>query len=206
MPHLLLETEHGRLRGVIIAGTDEAGRGPLAGPVVAAAVIIAHDLAADLHDSIRDSKKLTAQQRDDLFPRICETCAHAIAECSVEEIDRLNILHASLLAMRRAVEALARQVDLVLVDGNKTPPLNGIKALPVIGGDDISLSIAAASILAKVTRDRQMHELHEAFPHYGWAQNRGYPTAFHRAALEKHGPTPHHRQSFTPVKKFFAAG
>jgi ribonuclease HII len=205
MPHLLLETEHGRERGVLIAGTDEAGRGPLAGPVVAAAVIIPAQLDKKLHGAIQDSKKLTAQKREDLFPLIQQNCVHAIAEASVAEIDQINILHASLLAMRRAVEALAQKAAIVLVDGNKIPKLDGIRAIPVVKGDDISLSIAAASILAKVTRDRLMHGLHESHPHYGWSQNMGYPTAIHLAALEQHGATPHHRQSFGPVKKILLA-
>lgn len=200
MPDLALENLHGRERGLVIAGTDEAGRGPLAGPVVAAAVIFPFGAVPDaLASAINDSKVLSAKKRDALFPLITAHCTYAIAEASAEEIDRLNILQASLLAMRRAVEALAQAPAVVLVDGNKAPLITA-RAVPVVKGDSKSLSIAAASILAKVTRDRIMAQLHAAYPDYGWLKNAGYPTADHLIALEIHGITPHHRRSFGPVK------
>ena len=201
MPSLLFEIEHGRNSGKIIAGTDEAGRGPLAGPVVAAAVIIPEHFPADLADAINDSKKISEKKRDALFPRILETCIHGIAQCSAQEIDEINILQASLLAMKRSVALLSAQPYIVLVDGNKSPLIAPIRAIPIIKGDSKSLSIAAASILAKVTRDRLMQQLHEEFPHYGWAHNAGYPTKDHVEALTTHGITTHHRRSFGPVKR-----
>lgn len=200
MPDFSLETFYGRERGVVIAGADEAGRGPLAGPVVAAAVIMPDDVPDRLRTGINDSKKLSAKKREELFPLIQNHCVWAIAQASVEEIDRLNILHASLLAMHRALESLSVPPALALIDGHKTPRLN-IKVVPVVGGDSKSLSIAAASILAKVQRDHIMQALHRDYPHYSWDKNAAYPTATHRAALEKYGPTLHHRKSFGPVKK-----
>ena len=200
MPTLLYEIEYGRNEGKLIAGTDEAGRGPLAGPVVAAAVIIPQNFPENLAKAINDSKQLSEKKRELLFPQIIECCIHGIAECSAQEIDRINILQASLLAMKRAVGLLNQQPHVVLVDGNKSPAIPNMKNIPIVKGDSKSLSIAAASILAKVTRDRLMKQLHEAFPHYGWEHNAGYPTQEHIAALAIHGITPHHRQSFAPVK------
>ena len=212
MPTLLYEIEHGRNNGIIIAGTDEAGRGPLAGPVVAAAVIIPQNFPQSLAKAINDSKQLSEKKRDVLFPQIMECCITGIAECTAQEIDRINILQASLLAMKRAVARLCSPPleggvkggvitpNILLVDGNKSPNIPNMKNIPIVKGDSKSLSIAAASILAKVTRDRLMKQLHEAFPHYGWDHNAGYPTQEHIAALTVHGITPHHRQSFAPVK------
>lgn len=201
MPSLLYENEHGREQGALIAGTDEAGRGPLAGPVVAAAVIIPADFPENIAKAINDSKVLKAEKRKELFTAITAHCPYGIAESSVMEIDTINILQASLLAMKRAVELLPTPPQVVLVDGNKKPNLGGIKAVPIVKGDSKSLSIAAASILAKVTRDRLMHTLHAAHPAYGWIKNAGYPTPDHLAALIAHGPCPHHRTSFSPVRK-----
>ncbi len=200
MPHLEHENLYGRLQGLIVAGADEVGRGPLAGPVVAGAVILPAALPASLAKEVNDSKALTPKKREKLFPLIEEHCIWAVAEASVAEIDSINILQASLLAMQRAIEKLGIAVHTALIDGNKIPRLP-CKAVPIIKGDAHSLSIAAASIMAKVTRDRLMQRLHEEFPHYGWAGNAGYPTPDHLAALMVHGVTPHHRQSFAPVRK-----
>ncbi len=200
MPTLIYEIEYGRDKGLLIAGTDEAGRGPLAGPVVAAAVIIPENFPEKLAKAINDSKQISEKKRDVLFPQILECCIHGIAECSAQEIDKINILQASLLAMKRAVLQLSQQPSCVLVDGNKSPNIPNMKNIPIVKGDSKSLSIAAASILAKVTRDRLMQQLHTEFPHYGWAHNAGYPTAEHISALQTHGITPHHRQSFGPVR------
>ena len=183
----------------IVAGIDEVGRGPLAGPVVAAAVIIdPATLPAELAEHLNDSKKLSARKREHLAPLIAAHCHFAIGEASVAEIDRLNILKATFLAMRRAVDGLGRTVDHALVDGNRPPPLP-CTVHCIIGGDGQSLSIAAASVVAKVYRDRLMAELDRAFPGYGWARNSGYGTPAHLDALRRLGPTSHHRKSFAPV-------
>jgi len=186
-----------RLSGVI-CGIDEAGRGPLAGPVVAAAVILPTALPPILLTRLDDSKKLSASRRAALFEVICATASVGIGRAEVEEIDRLNILQATFLAMRRAVEGLNRAVDWALVDGNQPPPLP-CRLHCIVGGDGKSLSIAAASVVAKVSRDREMATLAQAFPAYGWERNAGYGTAEHRAALLRHGISPHHRRSFAPV-------
>jgi ribonuclease HII len=185
----------------LICGVDEAGRGPLAGPVVAAAVILdpAHPIAG-----LDDSKVLSAKKREALYVQICEhALAFCIAEASVEEIDTLNILQATMLAMRRAVEGLALTPELAQIDGNRCPPL-AIPAQAIIGGDALVPAISAASILAKVTRDRQLVELHQAHPQYGFDVHAGYGTARHMQALEQHGPCVHHRRSFAPVRKAWA--
>jgi len=183
--------------GGTVAGVDEAGRGPLAGPVVAAAVILD---PANIPPGINDSKKLTRRRREALFTAITDgaVVAHGIAD--VAEIDRLNILQATMLAMGRAVAGLTVMPAMVLVDGNRCPDL-AIPARAVIRGDAMSLSIAAASIIAKVTRDRIMAELARRYPDYGWERNAGYGTAEHRAALNLVGISPHHRKSFAPVRK-----
>jgi len=181
----------------LLAGVDEAGRGPLAGPVVAAAVILdeLHPIAG-----LADSKKLSARQRDALFDEIrAKALCCSIALASVEEIDELNILHATMLAMRRAVEGLRLKPSLVQVDGNRVPPLQ-VPAQAIVKGDAKVQAISAASILAKVHRDRLCEQLHEAYPQYGFDGHKGYPTAEHLAALREHGATPHHRRSFGPVK------
>lgn len=181
----------------LMAGVDEAGRGPLAGPVVAAAVIL-DDLQPIA--GLADSKKLTARRRDSLYDEIrAKALCCCIAEASVEEIDTLNILQATMLAMRRAVEGLRLKPAMVLVDGNRIPVLN-VPAQAIVKGDAKVQAISAASILAKVHRDRLCDQLHEAYPRYGFDVHKGYPTAAHLSALRAHGATPAHRQTFGPVK------
>jgi ribonuclease HII len=180
----------------LVCGIDEAGRGPLAGPVVAAAVIL--DPAQPIV-GLNDSKKLSEKRRDQLAVEIrAKALAWAVAEASVEEIDRLNILQATLLAMQRAVAALAVRPTAALVDGNRCPQL-GMPAEAVVRGDGKIASIAAASILAKTVRDAGMLELHARFPDYGFDRHMGYPTPAHFAALQAHGVSPAHRRSFAPV-------
>jgi len=181
----------------LVAGVDEAGRGPLAGPVVAAAVVL--DDASPIR-GLADSKTLSAGRREQLFDEIlARALCSGIALASVEEIDRLNILQATLLAMRRAVQGLRILPSRVLVDGNRLPVLP-VPAEAVVRGDARVPSIAAASILAKVHRDRLCDQLHEAHPQYGFATHKGYPTPDHLAALRLHGPCPAHRRSFAPVR------
>jgi ribonuclease HII len=186
----------------VVAGCDEAGRGPLAGPVVAAAVILPKTgLPRRIASRIDDSKKLELDEREELYTAIYEYAAVGVAECTVAEIDIYNILRASLLAMARAVALLPNAPDLVLVDGNMAPTIpNPVKT--VIGGDATHLSIAAASIIAKVVRDRAMRALHEVHPDYGWITNVGYATPEHRLALKRLGPTTHHRMSFAPCRNW----
>ena len=180
----------------LVAGVDEAGRGPLAGPVVAAAVIL--DELRPIQ-GLADSKKLSARRREALFDEIrAKALCCSIAQASVEEIDELNILQATLLAMRRAVMGLRLPPKLVLVDGNRLPVLD-IRAEAIVKGDDKVPAISAASILAKVTRDRWCLEYHQQFPQYGFDQHKGYGTADHLAALRLHGPCPQHRRTFRPV-------
>ncbi len=188
----------------IVCGIDEAGRGPLAGPVVAAAVILdRRRLPRALRHGLDDSKKLSAADREDYAAllRRC-ACIIGVGAASVAEIDGRNILQATLVAMRRAVMRLSLAPTIALVDGNVAPHLP-CPVTTVIGGDGLSLSIAAASIIAKVTRDRLMRQLAERYPGYGWATNVGYPTSEHRAALTRLGPTRHHRRSFAPVQAAF---
>lgn len=186
-----------------IAGVDEAGRGPLVGSVVAAAVIL--DLNNPI-EGLNDSKKLTEKKREKLFIEIQEKAlAWAIAEASAAEIDEHNILQASLLAMRRAVEALAIQPEHVLVDGNKVPQGLRMSCDAVVGGDALHAEISAASILAKVTRDHQMIEMDLKHPQFGFAKHKGYPTKAHFEAIALHGVIDEHRRSFGPVKKVIAA-
>ncbi len=186
-----------RARGaLLIAGVDEVGRGPLAGPVTAAAVILNAD---DIPEGLNDSKKLNAASRERLAIEI-ENRAHvSVAHASVEEIDRLNILRASHLAMVRAVKALGLVADHALIDGNMIPDGCPCAATAIVKGDGKSVSIAAASIVAKVARDRIMVDLAQQHPGYGWEKNAGYPTKVHRDALQQLGVTPHHRRSFKPV-------
>ena len=180
----------------LIAGVDEAGRGPLAGPVVAAAVIL--DELKPIK-GLDDSKKLTAKKRDQLYDEIrAKAVCCVVAEASVEEIDRLNILQATMLAMRRAVEGLRLRPHLVLVDGNCLPVLS-MRAQAIVKGDATVASISAASILAKVHRDRWCQAFDLEYPDYGFAQHKGYGTALHLAALRAHGACPQHRKSFRPV-------
>ncbi|PTQ70164.1 ribonuclease HII [Celeribacter persicus] len=179
-----------------IVGVDEVGRGPLAGPVVAAAVWL--DPAA-IPSGLNDSKALSAKRREVLYDEILASADVSIASCSVEEIDEINILQASLRAMERAVAGLSIKPDYVLVDGNKVPPAFGLDAEAIVKGDARSLSISAASIVAKIWRDRLMVDLAQQFPGYGWEKNAGYGTKIHMEGLRNLGVTPHHRRSFKPV-------
>ncbi|MBR4892264.1 MAG: ribonuclease HII [Alphaproteobacteria bacterium] len=181
-----------------VAGVDEAGRGPLCGPVVAAAVIFKNH-NVDIPVIIRDSKQMTARQRAVAYDWIVENTVWAVAECSPAEIDELNILWASMLAMKRAVEKLSVKPQYCLIDGNRVP--EGLNGQGVVKGDAKSLSIAAASILAKETRDRLMHDLAKQFPQYMWDKNAGYPTKSHLQAIEIYGINEHYRKSFGPVKE-----
>ena len=184
-------------RGLIcVAGVDEVGRGPLAGPVTAAAVRLD---PGHIPWGLHDSKRLSAAKREALFDALMTMAEVSVAHASVEEIDSLNILRASHLAMLRAVEGLRSPPDHLLVDGHMVPQGLACPATPVVGGDGLCLSIAAASIVAKVTRDRIMVDLAQQFPGYGWERNMGYPTAAHQAALQTLGVTPFHRRSFAPV-------
>lgn len=195
-PDYTLEHAFGLLR---VAGVDEVGRGPLAGPVTAAAVILD---PTRIPEGINDSKALREPVRLRLAQEIRDTAiAFAIAHASVEEIDTINILEASHLAMRRALDALSPAAEATLIDGNRLPKGLSIPAQTVVKGDAKSLSIAAASILAKVERDRIMCELALANPGYGWEKNAGYPSPAHLLALQEQGVTPHHRRSFAPVRK-----
>jgi len=192
MPDYSIELEIGGM----VAGVDEAGRGPLAGPVVAAAVVLDFQR---IPDGIDDSKKLKRGHRERLHGLIVASAHVGIGMASVEEIDRVNILQATFLAMVRAIEALPVAPHHLLIDGNRKPKTLPCACRTVIGGDAISLSIAAASIIAKVTRDRIMTELALAHPHYGWERNAGYGTPEHQRALSLVGISPHHRKSFEPV-------
>jgi ribonuclease HII len=181
----------------IVCGVDEAGRGPLAGPVFAAAVIL-NPLRPI--DGLRDSKKLTAERRRELAPLIKQyALAWAIAECSHEEIDKLNILQATMLAMKRAVEALSMLPTVALIDGNRSPMML-VRCCPIIEGDDKVHAISAASILAKTARDAALVALHEMYPEYAFDQHKGYGTALHLERLREHGACPVHRRSFAPVR------
>lgn len=185
----------------LVAGVDEAGRGPLAGPVVAAAVIL-----DDLNPiaGLADSKKLTASRREKLFDEIrAKALCFCIAEASVEEIDRLNILQATMLAMQRAVQGLRLKPSLVQVDGNRLPMLD-VQGEAIVKGDALVQAISAASILAKVHRDRWCEGFDRSFPQYGFAAHKGYGTAMHMQALQMHGATPQHRRSFAPVARVLA--
>ena len=183
---------------LLICGVDEAGRGPLCGSVVAAAVI----LHPERHiEGLADSKKLTERARDRLAPLIKrDAMAWAIAEACVEEIDSLNILHATMLAMRRAIEALGVIPSEALIDGNRIPLGLQMVARAIVKGDATEPSISAASILAKTHRDAMLVTLHDEYPDYGFDQHKGYPTAMHLEVLARLGPTPHHRLSFAPVR------
>ena len=188
-----------RTKGRVVIGVDEAGRGPLAGPVVAAACVLGRDVPPGLDDS----KKLSTKRRAVLEPQIKASCHWALGVVEAEEIDRINIFAATMLAMTRAVAALALEPDEVLIDGNMTPagrhPEWCWPARAIVGGDALEPCISAASILAKEHRDRLMRKYAEAHPHYGWHTNMGYGTAEHLAALREHGPSPLHRRSFAPV-------
>lgn len=194
-PDFSIELESGL---VCVAGVDEAGRGPLCGPVVAAAVIFpSYDI--NIPVVITDSKKMSHKSRQIALAWIKENTIWAVAECSPEEIDELNILQASMLAMKRAIKKLSKTPDFCLIDGNKMP--QNVIGKPIVKGDSKSLSIAAASIIAKETRDKIMHELAKEYPEYEWEKNSGYPTASHLKAIEKYGINKYYRKSYKPVKE-----
>lgn len=186
------------------AGVDEAGRGPLVGSVFAAAVVLPNEY--DL-PGLTDSKKLSERRRDELAVLIKQQAlAWCVAAASVEEIDRLNILHATMLAMRRAVHGLERLPEKVWIDGNRVPPDLGCEAEAVVKGDSKIIQISAASVLAKTARDAEMYALAERYPQYGFERHKGYGTAEHLAALQRHGVLPEHRRSFAPVREILAQG
>ena len=185
--------------GLLVAGADEAGRGPLAGDVVAAAVILDPENPIV---GLNDSKKLSEKKREALFDEIqTKALAFSVARASVDEIDKLNILHASMLAMKRAIETLSVPAEHALIDGNRIPKELPCPAEAVVKGDARHAAIAAASILAKVTRDREIVALDAQYPEYGFAKHKGYPTAVHLAAIQEHGVCDIHRRSFGPVKR-----
>ena len=195
VPNFNLEQQAIATYGKHVAGVDEAGRGPLAGPVVAAAVILD---AKNIPDGIDDSKRLSETKRQHLFQILPKIAYIGIGIGDVKRIDRDNILNATLWAMKEAIEQLAIPPDSALIDGNKCPTCK-MPCQAVIKGDSRSLSIAGASIIAKVTRDKIMTDLDQQFPHFGWAQNKGYGTKAHKSALLQYGITPHHRRSFKPI-------
>ncbi|WP_404335488.1 ribonuclease HII [Sphingomonas sp. MMS12-HWE2-04] len=195
MPDLKFERKYQRLHKGLVAGVDEAGRGPLAGPVVAAAVVLDPKC---IPEGIDNSKALTAAKRARLCAELLACAKVGLGVASVEEIDQLNIFWATMLAMTRAVGALGFAPAFVLVDGNRCPDWEH-QSHPVVGGDALCLSIAAASIVAKHRRDCMMEELDALHPGYGWKSNKGYSARFHQEALRTLGPTPHHRRSFAPV-------
>ena len=210
MSDFSLEMDAGAAQGAVIVGIDEVGRGPLAGPVMAAAVHIPFALHTDpLLKDVTDSKKLSAAKRELIAGALVGLVPHGIGVAEVEEIDRVNILQATYLAMARAAAALSERLerapDLYLIDGNRLPPLP-VPARAVVKGDLKSLSIAAASIIAKVHRDTAMRVLAEAHPGYGWERNAGYGTAEHLAGIAAFGVTDHHRRSFRPVREALFAG
>lgn len=187
---------------LLVCGVDEAGRGPLCGPVVAAAVILNPE---DPIPGLADSKKLTERKREALAGEIRKRAlAWCIAEASVAEIDQLNILHATMLAMRRAIEGLSPAAAEAIIDGNRVPPGLALPARAIVKGDATEPAISAASILAKTHRDHLLMELDQRYPEYGFAQHKGYPTATHFAALARFGATPEHRRSFAPVAAVLA--
>jgi ribonuclease HII len=209
MPSFRHEKRCAEAGAIRIAGIDEVGRGPLAGPVVAAVAVIDRTVAKrKLLRLIDDSKKLTLEEREEAYAAMLDSgvVRYAVGEASVEEIDAINILRATFLAMRRALQAMAEQPDLVLIDGNQVPPELGCRAETIVGGDARSYSIAAASIIAKVTRDRYMRGLAASFPGYGWETNVGYRSPDHLAALKRLGATTHHRRSFAPVRMVLEPG
>lgn len=193
--HEYAAQERGFLR---IAGLDEVGRGPLAGPVVAAAVVLDPD---NIPDGLNDSKQVAAKRRDALYDELLEVADVSIAQASVREIEEENILQASHIAMVRALSGLKVPANFALIDGNRIPRGMNLPAETLVKGDTRSLSIAAASIVAKVWRDRLMVDLAQQHPGYGWERNAGYPTKEHKAGLKSHGITPHHRRTFAPVHK-----
>lgn len=193
----------------LVCGIDEVGRGPWAGPVVAASFIFLDppSLSRDLQENVKDSKKLSPSKREELYHKLVTLTAssHGIGLASVEEIDEMNILRATFLAMERSVNALPQRPHTCLIDGKYVPSFPDMATHAVIKGDDVSLSIAAASIIAKVTRDRLMVDLAKQYPMYNWQKNAGYGTAEHQKALSLYGVSPHHRKSFAPIRKLLEA-
>jgi ribonuclease HII len=198
VPHWKHEIAAGLKDGVVVCGVDEVGRGPLAGPVVACAVVLPQDLSKSFLRRVKDSKQIDREEREEVAAILREKVAYCVGKAAVEEIDSINILRASHLAMLRAYEGLPSRPAYALVDGNQAPNLP-CPITCIINGDAISLSIAAASIIAKVERDKIMRELATAHPLYGWETNVGYSTKEHLTAIRTHGPTPYHRRSFRPV-------
>ena len=198
MPNWKHEIEAGIKDGVIVCGVDEVGRGPLAGPVVACAVVLPVGFDRKITRRLKDSKQLDREEREELSLILREKVPYGVGMADVEEIDRINILRASHLAMLRAFENVPSRPGYALVDGNQPPSLP-CPVTCIISGDAISVSIAAASIIAKVERDKIMRELAAAHPLYGWETNVGYSTKEHLTAIRTHGPTPYHRRSFRPV-------
>ena len=196
MPNFLIEEDFG-WPNKLIAGIDEAGRGPWAGPVVSAAVVLnKKNIPSDLNDS----KKISEKKRQSLYSSIYNSHFVGVGISSIEEIDNLNILQATFLSMKRALDNLDCSVDAILVDGNLDPGFD-YKTECIVNGDSISFSIAAASIIAKVTRDNLMSKIHKEFPNYNWKRNKGYGTREHRNALDMYGPCKYHRKSFSPINK-----
>lgn len=203
MPSFRHEIAAGLREGLLLCGIDEAGRGPLAGPVVAAAAIVTKEnCPARLRKRIDDSKKLRSQEREEIALELQERIPYALGMASVAEIDKINILQASFLAMRRAFLGLTQRPQIALIDGNQNPGIECEKVTMIVEGDGQSLNIAAASIIAKVHRDKMMRELSLHHTGYGWETNMGYGTREHLAALERLGPTPEHRQSFRPIYQY----
>lgn len=202
-PHFLFETDLATRGYACIAGVDEVGRGPLAGPVMAAAVVLD---PAHIPDGLNDSKQVSAKRREALAETLWQVAEVGLGIADVAEIDRLNIRRAAHLAMLRALAALPRPADMALIDGRDLPDGLACPAQAIIKGDTKSLSIAAASIVAKVARDAEMARLSTQFPGYGWETNAGYPTKIHRAALLDIGVSPHHRRSFRPVHNILYQG
>lgn len=202
MPDFILEQKAYRQGFKLVCGVDEAGRGSLAGPVVSAAVVVHQELIPlGLLDVIDDSKKMKKKKREEVLSELMPLIFAGVGIGSVCEIDRLNILEATMLSMRRAVKNLDKKVDLALIDGNSNPDIFGVKANCVIKGDERCISISVASILAKVTRDQILVNLSKKFPGYGWAQNAGYGTKQHKEAISVLGITTVHRKSFKPIRK-----
>ena len=202
MPNFFIEDKERSLGARSICGVDEAGRGSWAGPVVAAAVIIDIPLLPlGLLNSINDSKKLGKKKREEIYALLVNLIVNGVGISNAGEIDKVNILEATMYAMRRAIFRLNRKIDVALIDGNRCPVIHGVKTKCVIKGDETSISIAAASIVAKVTRDRLMVDLAEKFKEYGWERNAGYGTKEHKDALLYFGPTDEHRKSFAPVRE-----
>ena len=196
VPNFLIEEDFG-WPNKLIAGIDEAGRGPWAGPVVSAAVVLnKKNIPSDLNDS----KKISEKKRQSLYSSIYNSHFVGVGISSIEEIDNLNILQATFLSMKRALDNLDCSVDAILVDGNLDPGFD-YKTECIVNGDSISFSIAAASIIAKVTRDNLMSKIHKEFPNYNWKRNKGYGTKEHRNALDMYGPCKYHRKSFSPINK-----